>query len=148
MIVSRPKGTTLASFILFSLITLVVLVMNVLVLIDQPNPAWYTYAIIGVLTPIFGFVVYRIFIRYKILKLGNNQVEIYFPVLRFRKVYPLQDIRYWIEHKVKTSKSSAYREVEIGFADDKKVTFGFQEYSDYPKMVNYLQMKVAKKRKG
>lgn len=147
MIVSRPKGSTLVSFILFSAVTLVVLIMNILVLIQHENPPWYTFVIIGLLLPIFGFVIYRIFIRYKVLKFGNNQVEIFFPVLRKRKVYKLSDVNYWIEHQVKTGKSGAYKELEVRFNDKQKVSMALQEYSEYSKVLGYLQLKLAKKRK-
>ena len=120
--------------------------MNIIVVATQPEPKWYHYLIIGLLVPIIVFVIYRIFIRYKVVKFGNNQVEIFFPVLRTRKVYPLQQINSWKEHRVKTGKNSVYKEIEIQFTESAKLSLGFQEYSEYPKVLNYLQLKVSKKR--
>ena len=146
MIVSRPKGPTIISFALFTLITLVVLGMNLSILISQPKPPWYTYAIVAVLIPILGVVIYRIFIRYKVMRFGNNQVEVSFPVLRKKRSYKLTEVHVWAEHVVKTGKRNSYRELEIRFTDKRKLSLGFQEYSDYLKVLGYLQMKLPKKR--
>ena len=72
MIISKPQTSTVVSFVIFLALTLVVLAMNILVLIKDRQPAWYTYLIIAILTPIAIFVLYKIFIRYKIILLGNN----------------------------------------------------------------------------
>ncbi len=122
--------------------------MNIFVIVDQKNPPWYSFLIIGLLAPILGFVVYRIFIRYKVLRFGNNQVEIRLPVLRHQKAYPINQIDYWQENKVKTGKTSSYRELEIKFSDGEKISIGYQEYSDYERIVKYLQQKSSKKRRN
>jgi hypothetical protein len=122
--------------------------MNILVLIKDPQPAWYTYLIIAILTPIAIFVLYKIFIRYKIILLGNNQVELTYPVLRQTKKYSLDQIEYWVEHQVKTGKNSIYKETEVKFIDGLKLTIGHKEHTEYARIVQYLSLKAAKKKRS
>ena len=146
MIVSRPQTSTVISFVIFLLLTLAVLAMNILVLIKDPRPAWYTYIIIA-LTPIAGFVIYKIFIRYKVIRLGNNQLELSYPVLRSTRKYSLDQIDDWRENQVKTGKNSIYKELEIKFNDGAKLTLGHREHTEYPRIMQYLTQKLAKKRR-
>lgn len=122
--------------------------MNILVLLKDPQPAWYTYLIIVILIPIAGFVLYKIFIRYKVVRLGNNQIELSYPVLRSSKSYPLDQLEYWKEHLVKTSKNSVYKEVEIRFKDGVKLTMGHKEHTEYPRIIQYLTQKTPKKKQS
>jgi hypothetical protein len=120
--------------------------MNSIVISRNQLVAWYNYAVVIVLSPIGLFVLYKIFVRYKILKFGNNQIEINYPVLRQIKVYSLDQIDQWIENKVKTGKNSEYKELNIRFTDGKKISVGHKEHAEYTRMVQYLLQKVPKKR--
>jgi len=131
---------------MFILITVVVVTMNMLVLIKAPQAAWYNYAIVIILIPIALFVFYKIFIRYKILRLGNNLIQIDFPLMRQTKKYPLDQIEAWRENKVKTGKTSEYKELQILFLDKKKLTIGHREHTEYARMVQYLGQKVPRKK--
>jgi len=148
MIVSKPQTGTLISFTLFLGITIAVISMNILVLMKDPNPAWYTYAILAALTPIGLFVLYKIFIRYKVVRLGNNQIVLSYPILRNTKSYPLESLDYWHEHVVKTGKNSVYKELEIKFKDGIKLTMGHKEHTEYPRMISYLVQKMPKKKRS
>lgn len=118
--------------------------MNVYSIILQP--AWYNYLTIGLLAPIGIFVFYKIFLRYKIVRLGNNQVEVNFPMLRQRKNYKLEAVQFWFENQVKTGKNSVYKELVIKFEDGKKVMLSPKESSDYERVIQYLKQKLAKKK--
>src|SRR4051794_16021324 len=98
--------------------------MNSIVIFRNQLVAWYNYAVVIALLPIGLFVFYKIFLRYKILKFGNNQIEINYPMLVQRKVYSLDQIDQWIENKVKTGKNSEYKELQVRFADGKKISIG------------------------
>ena len=147
MITSKPQTSTIISFIIFLTLTFVVLGMNVYVIVKDLQPAWYTYLIVVILSPIAVFVLYKIFIRYKILRLGNNLIELTYPVLRRTKKYSLDQIEYWVEHKVKTGKNSIYKEAEIKFTDGLLVTIGHKEHTEYPRIVQYLSLKALKKKR-
>ena len=108
--------------------------------------AWYNYLIIALLVPIGLFVAYKIFIRYKVIRAGNNQIEINYPVLRRSEKYPLQSVLAWRENIVKTGKNSVYKQLEILFEDKKRISLGHKEHTEYPKLVQYLQHKIPKKK--
>ncbi len=148
MIISRPKAATLTSFMLFTLLLLAILIFNIRSIVQTTHPAWYQWLMVAILSGLLAFVTYRIFIQYKVLKFGNNQVEIYYPVLRKRAKYPLTDIERWQEQQVKTGKKSTYRELQILLPGNKKISLGHQEFTDYEKIVKYLSQKCANKRKG
>jgi Ca2+/Na+ antiporter len=147
VIISRPQTSTIISFVAFLLLTIIVLSMNILVLLNDREPAWYTYLIIALLTPIALFVLYKIFIRYKVVRLGHNRIELTYPVLRSTRRYPLEQIEYWVEHSVKTGKNSLYLELEIKFSDGITLTIGHKEQSEYPRIVQYLTQKAPKKKR-
>jgi len=146
LIISKPQTGTITSFVFFLLITMVVVIMNSMVIFRNQLVAWYNYAVVIVLLPIGFFVFYKIFLHYKILKFGNNQIEINYPLLRQNKVYPLDQIDQWIENKVKTGKNSEYKELNVRFADGKKISVGHKEHTEYARMVQYLMQKAPKKK--
>ncbi|MFZ5971711.1 MAG: hypothetical protein ACOYXA_08960 [Bacteroidota bacterium] len=148
MITSRPKAATLSSFILFTALLATILSVNVRSIVQSTRPAWYQWLMVVALSGLLIFVTYRIFIRYKVLRFGSNQVEIYYPVLRKRKKFPLADIERWQEQQVKTGKKTTYRELQILFTGHEKLSLGQQEFSDYEKILKYLSQKCASKRKG
>ena len=145
MIISRPHTNTIVSFSFFLLITVVVLAMNVYALM-QTAPAWYNYLMVTLLVPIALFVLYKIFIRYKIIRMGNNQVEVIYPVMRSHRTYSLQEITGWKENVVKTGKNSVFKQLEIFFQDKNRVSFGNKEHTEYSRIVQYLNLKVPKKK--
>ncbi len=148
MIISKPQRGTITSFILFLTLTFIVLGMNVWIVVRDPQPAWYTYLIIVLLLPVALFVGYKIFIRYKILFIGNNQIEMRFPVLHKSFKYSIEQIEHWTENVVKTGKNSTYKELEIKFKDGQKLNMGHREFTEYDKVIKYLQQKVPKLKKA
>jgi hypothetical protein len=120
--------------------------MNIYSLVVASTPAWYNYLMVILLVPIGIFVLYKIFVRYKIVRMGNNQVEVSYPVMRKRRVYSLQEIVSWKENVVKTGKSTVFRQLEIYFQDQQRVSFGDKEHTEYNRVVQYLNQKVPKKK--
>lgn len=120
--------------------------MNLYALVGTSVAAWYNYLITSLLVPIFLFVAYKIFIRYKVIRLGNNRVEISYPIMRKHKAYSLQEIVAWKENVVKTGKNSVFRQLEIFFQDKQRVSVGDKEHTEYSRMVQYLNQKVPRKK--
>jgi len=146
LIVSKPQTNTIVSFSFFLLITLVVLTMNVYALATVPAPAWYNYLMVILLTPIGLFVFYKIFVRYKVIRLGNNRLELSYPMLRKHSVFPLQEIIAWKENVVKTGKNSVFKQLEIFLPGKQRISFGDKEHTEYGRVVQYLNQKVPKKK--
>jgi len=122
-----------------------VFTMNVIAIINK-SAAWYNYAVAVLLLPIGLFVVYKIFIRYKVIRAGNNSVEISYPVMRKTEKYPLQTIVAWRENIIKTGKKSVYKQLEILFDNKTRLSIGQKEHTEYTRLVQYLQQKIPKKK--
>ncbi|MEQ8364595.1 MAG: hypothetical protein RH948_17095 [Cyclobacteriaceae bacterium] len=146
MTVSKPLNGTLFSFGLFIIISFVLVGMSLIEFTSEQHPAWYTYLILVALTPLSLFLVYRIFINYKVIELGNEKITIQYPVKNNRKHYPLGRVSHWRESIVKTGKNSTFKELEIVFDDNFKLNLGLREYSNYQKVQSYLTRKLAKKK--
>lgn len=148
MTVSKPLNSTLFSFGLFIVISFILVGMSLIEFTSDQEPAWYTYLILVVLTPLSLFLSYRVFINYKIIELGNEKITIKYPVRNNKKHYPLGRVSYWRESIVKTGKNSTFKELEIRFDDNFKLNLGLREYSNYPKVQSYLTKKLAKKKQA
>jgi len=110
------------------------------------DPEWYNYVILLLLIPIGGFVFYKIFLRYLVIQLGNNQVIIQYPALGKKIRYGVTDISSWKENVVKTGKNSVYRELEIQFTDKRRINFGNREQTEYSRIIGYLNQKAVRKK--
>ena len=144
MIVSRPQTGNLISFIFFFIIAYAVLFINVVILLYDSRPQLLNYLVVIVLTPIAFFITYKVVFRYKMIRMGNGQIEVRYPQFGIHKMYLLKNITYWKESVIKTGKTSAFRELEIKFTDNRKITMGHREYVEYEKMVSYLLQKVPR----
>jgi hypothetical protein len=145
VVISKPQTNTIVSFTLFLLLTFTVLTLNVISII-QGVAAWYNYLISALLLPIGVFVTYKIFIRYKVIKAGGNQIEISYPVLRSSEKHSLQSVVAWRENIVKTGKNSVYKQLEILFENKKRISLGQKEHTEYVRLVQYLQHKLPRKK--
>lgn len=145
MVVSKPQLNTLISFSLFLVITAVVFAMNVVSIMND-TAVWYNYVIATALLPIGLFVLFKIFIRYKIIRAGNNSIDISYPVLMQTEKYPLQSIVAWRENIIKTGKNSVYKQLEILMDNKKRISIGHKEHTEYARLVQYLQQKIPKKK--
>ncbi|HRE65665.1 MAG TPA: hypothetical protein PLM56_18460 [Cyclobacteriaceae bacterium] len=145
MIISKPRSQTLISFILFLLLTFVVLGLNVMAIL-QRTYAWYNLLIVGILLPIGLFVLYRIFIRYKVIRAGDNRIEVTYPVLKKTRAYTIKQVTGWRESIVKTGKNSVFKELEIVFDDHFRLALAQKEHTEYDKLVQYLQRKAPGKK--
>ncbi|MGE0587350.1 MAG: hypothetical protein AB7O48_02165 [Cyclobacteriaceae bacterium] len=146
MIVSKPTSNTLVSFSLFLIITYAIIGMSVLQLVSDGNPPWYTYLVLAVMVPVAIFLTIKIFINYKRISIGNNTIEVHLPIRRIKKKYELKRIESWKESLVKTGKNSTFRELEIRFDDQFKLTLGHKEFTHYQEIHNYLTKKVGGKK--
>jgi hypothetical protein len=120
--------------------------MNLISILHGTFTAWYNFVVVALLTPIGFYVLYRIFIRYKIIRMGDNKIQVDYPVMRQSKKYTLSDLEWWVENKVKTGKNSEYKELQFKFTDGKKIDIGQKEHTEYARMLQYLAQKAPKKK--
>lgn len=114
--------------------------------IVQKTYAWYNLVIVIILLPLGIFVLYRIFIRYKIIRAGDNRLEITYPALKKTQGYNIKQITSWRESIVRTSKNSVFKELEIVCDNKLRITIGQKEHTEYDKLVQYLQRKIPGKK--
>ncbi|MFZ1806319.1 MAG: hypothetical protein WAU36_03800 [Cyclobacteriaceae bacterium] len=148
MTVSKPLNGTLFSFGLFIVISFVLVGMSLIEFISDQEPAWYTYLVLIILTPLSLFLTYRIFINYKVIELGKEKIVVKYPVKTTKKHYPLDRVTYWRESIVKTGKNSTFKELKIVFDDQFKLNLGLREYSNYSKVQSYLTKKLSQKKQA
>jgi hypothetical protein len=83
--------------------------------------------------------------NYKIISLGEEKVQVWYP-LRFRTIRGnLKDMDYWEETIIQT-KTGVFKQLEIKFPQ-KTIKMSVQENTNYKEAINYLKKKQAKKRK-
>ena len=146
LITSKPTSGTLTSFSVFLIISFVLIGMSLIQVTGDVSPPWYSYLAIGVLSPIALAVVIKIFINYKVIRLGNNQITVDYPIKKAQHAYSLKDVVHWRESLVKTGKKSTFKELEILFADKRKVRLAHKEYTHYPEILAYLDRKLSAKK--
>ncbi len=136
----------MVSFSVFLLISYLLIGMSLVQLISDDQPAWYTYLVIGAMTPLAVYLTFRVFINHKVVTLANNQITIRYSVKRKIKNYDLGNVVHWKESTVKTGKSSTFKEIEIQFDDRFKIVIALNEYSNYPQVYAYLAKKLPGKK--
>lgn len=141
MIVSRPKTNTLTALTVFVLLifTSFFLLLHSLL----TNEAYFIVKLI--LSPIIlviGLLVLgKLLAAIKIVKLGDNKLQVFYPVSRLRISVNVRDILGWREEVIKT-KNGEFREVKILYTKKKILKLSNRENSEYDAVVKYLKKKV------
>ena len=130
---------------MFLLITYVIIGMSFLQI--RGDAPWYTYLLLIILLPVSVFLTIKVFINYKRIEIGNNQIAMFYPVRRFKRKYDVKNIQSWIELSVKTGKKSTFRELQIQFEDNFKLNLGEKEYTHYKEILQYLSKKAGNKKR-
>ncbi|MGK7391460.1 MAG: hypothetical protein ACNS60_13980 [Candidatus Cyclobacteriaceae bacterium M2_1C_046] len=145
MIVSKPRGSTLFSLSVFISIDIALIILTFSSISQSEAIYWYHYLFLATLIPIGLIVLIKVLIGYKITIIGKSQIEVSYPVRLKKESYPVKDIIQWREEIIKTV-SGVYKQLEIYFSNDKKLTLSKQEHSNYDRIISYLSKKAAKKR--
>ena len=146
MIVSKPQTSTLLSFSAFLIIASGLIGFNIVAALKETKPSWLNLTVIVLLTPLALFSLFKIFLSYKVIRVGNNQIDIRYPVFRKSKKYSLDQIGYWKETIIKNTMGT-YKEIEVRFTDNSTLSMGHKEYTEYSKIAGYLSQKVPKKKR-
>lgn len=143
MIVAKPKVSTLFSLGIFIALSLASSGFAIGRYLGGSTMHWYHYALIFIFFPIGMGLLFRQLLGYRIVKVGKERFEIKYPSRFSKRTYKLNEIKAWRETQVKTF-SGNFKEVEIIFDDNRKITFSMQEYTDYPQLIKYLNKKCRK----
>lgn len=144
MIVAKPKIGTLFSLGVVIFLSLGFASYTAYQMVHADAIAWYQYLIVLLLFPLGLGLAAKVILGYKVIELGKGRIDIRFPVRLKRKSHKIKEIDHWKETTVKTA-TGTYKEVEITFADKTKLTLSYQEHTEYPKVIQYLKKKCARK---
>jgi len=145
MIVSKPRLNTIFALSIF----LVLVFGSFFLLLDSllSNESYFIVKLI--LTPITLvialLVLGKLLGAIKIVKAGNNKLDIFFPISRSRIDLPLEQIKGWREDVVKT-KQGEFRETKIVYGKKKVIKLSNKENTEYEKLLKYLNQKAKKQK--
>jgi len=143
MIVSKPKIHTLLSLAAFLAIVYSLLGYTLYHFIEAESKAIYQYLILIILAPIALAITFKVIWGYKIVRLGDNLMEVQFPT-RFKKArFKLKQINSWKETVIKT-KRAPFKEIAVTYDHKQKVKLTNQENTHYDEVLNYLNKKCGR----
>ena len=144
MIVSKPKKQALFAIGVFTLICFGLGGYN-FILISKGSTWFFNYLMAFVFLIIAHVLMLRMMFNYKIISIGNNKIQVWYP-LRFRTTRALlKDMDHWQETIIQT-KTGVFKQLEIVFPS-RTIKMSIQENTYYQEAVNYLKKKLAEKRK-
>ncbi len=144
MIVSKPKKQALFSLGVFILICLGLGSYNLL-LLWRGSTWFFNYLMAALFVPLGLILLLRQLFNYKIVSVGNNKIQVWYPLRWQVRRWPLTDLQYWQEVIIQT-RTGVFKQLEIHFANN-VVKISNQENTSYLQVLQYLQKKAAKKRK-
>ena len=144
MIVSKPKSQALFAIGIFVIICFLLGGYNFKLILD--GSTWFFNWIMAIVFLLIAFILLlRQLFNYKIISIGNEKVQVWYP-LRFRTIRGnLKDMQFWEETIIQT-KTGIFKQLEIKFPQ-RSIKMSVQENTNYFDAVNYLKKKQAKKRK-
>lgn len=144
MIVSKPRPNTLTALSVF----LILIFGSFFVLLNSvlTNEAYFiAKLILAPIVLVIGLIVMgKLLAAVKIVKLGNNQIDVFYPISRMRININVKDILGWREEAIKT-KNGEFREVKILYTKKKILKLSNKENTEYDAVVKYLKKKVKTK---
>ena len=144
MIVSKPKSKALFAIGVFVTICFGLGGYNFM-LIAQGSTWFFNYIMAFVFLIIAHVLMLRQMFNYKIISIGENKIQVWYP-LRFRTIRaPLDEMEYWEETIIQT-KTGVFKQLEVVYPT-RKIKMSIQENSKYQEAINYLKKKAAQKRK-
>jgi hypothetical protein len=144
MIVSKPKSQALFAIGVFVLICLSLGGYN-LVLLIKGSSWWFNWLMAIVFLTVGVTLLLRQLFNYKIISLGNEKVQVWYP-LRFKTVRGnLKDMEFWEETIIQT-KTGIFKQLEIKFPQ-RTIKLSIQENTSYKEAIGYLKKKQNKKRR-
>jgi len=144
VIVSRPKSSALFALTVFIIIALSIAYAGMQNVLLSGEWKWYNYIALYFFGPMAFVLAVRMLVNFKVIKIGKDRIELWYPFRLLKKKYTVKDISLWKENTVKTGKSK-FRELEIRLGK-RKVKLSHQENSSYDQILSYLHRKAKNKK--
>ncbi|WP_421977953.1 hypothetical protein [Roseivirga seohaensis] len=143
MIISKPKRKTIFSLTVFTLISVIGSLYFMRQILAEPSGTW-RYILLGFLLVVCSIMLYKLIFNYKVLKIGYNQIHVYYPFRFFKSVQEISELGAWQETIIHTNKTE-YKQLKLVFINKGYVKISNQENSDYDKVYKYIKKKAPKK---
>lgn len=144
MIVSKPKSNAIFAIGVFVIICFALGGYNFRMVVGG-SASIFNWVMAVVFLLVAHILMFRQLFNYKIISIGEEKIQVWYP-LRFRTVRGnLKDMDYWEETIIQT-KTGVYRQLEVSFPK-RKIKLSVQENTKYTEAVNYFKKKQPKKRK-
>lgn len=141
MTVSKPKTNTLTALSLF----LILIFGSFFLLLGsllRDGSYFYVKLILAPLVLVIGMIVLgKLLSNIKIVKFGNNVIEVFYPISRMRLKIDVAHILGWHEEVIKT-KNGEFRELKILYTKKKILKLSNRENTEYDEAVKYMKKKV------
>jgi len=145
MIISKPKANTLTALSVFLILTFGSFFMLLHSLLNDES----FFILKLILTPIvlvIGLVVLgKLLAAIKVVKVGDNKIEAFYPITRMRTSIAVQNVLGWREEVINT-KNGEFRELKILYTKKKILKLSNKENTEYDAIVKYLKKKVKVKK--
>lgn len=145
MIVSKPRTNTLTALSIFVILIFISFFMLMNSLLRNEDYFIFKLILAPVLLAIGIIVLGKLLSAIKIVRAGNNQLQVFYPISRMRLNIKVGDILGWHEEAIK-SKNGDFREVKILYTKKKILKLSNKENTEYEAIVAYLKKKVKVKK--
>lgn len=143
MIVSKPKVNTITALTLFLLLIFTSFTFLLDSLLTSAD-FFYVKLILGPVILAIGLLVLgKLLGAIKVVKLGENRMQLFYPVTRLKVEIKVADILGWREEVIKT-KNGEFREVKILYGKKKILKLSNKENTEYNSIIKYLKKKVKR----
>ena len=144
MIVSKPKKQALFAIGVFIFISLGLGGYNLMLILKGSN--WFfNYIMVIVFIPLAAIFILRQFWNYKIISVGKDKIQAWYP-FRFRTFRaPIKEILEWEETIIQT-KTGIFKQLEVRLYN-RTIKLSIQENTHYQELVNYFKKKLPKLKK-
>ncbi|WP_323755299.1 hypothetical protein [Roseivirga sp.] len=112
-------------------------------ILAEPSGTW-RYILLGFLLVVCSIMLYKLIFNYKVLKIGYDQIHVYYPFRFFKSVQEISELGAWQETIINTNKTE-YKQLKLVFLNKGYVKISNQENSDYDKVYKYIKKKAPKK---
>ena len=104
---------------------------------------WYNYIAVYFFGPLAFVLSVRTLIKFKVVNIGKEMIEIWYPFRFSKKKYQVKEVVSWKEETVKTGRS-LFRELVVRF-EKHKLKLSNQENSSYDQVITYMKKKAKNK---
>lgn len=141
MIISKPKSNTITALTIFLVLVFTSFFMVLNSLLSEQSYFIIKLILAPVLLAIGLLVLGKLLGAIKVVKMGQDTINVFYPITRMRIKIGVKDVLGWREEVIKT-KSGFYREVKILYTKKKILRLSNKENTEYDQVVKYLKKKI------